>query len=125
MIVAQQNQNEDIYTLARVINPEQVPLVPTDVASISCAVYDLSTQSLTPVLTPTINVGAVMQPQLLTDYGWLQDDIGYNFRHRLEVGTSLIGGHTYRIEYRLLANSGLSWTRLYVNKAVTVLPQFS
>lgn len=125
MIVAQQNQNEDIYTLARVINPEQIPLVPTDVASIVCAVYDLSTQNLTPVLTPTINVGAVMQSTLLTNYGWLQDDIGYNFRHRLEVGTTLIGGHTYRIEYKLDATAGLSWTKLYVNKVVTILPQFS
>lgn len=130
MIVATQNQGEDIITLARVINPQQFPVVPADVASIACTVWDLSVPSATPVVTLTRDVAAIIQPSLLTDYGWLQDDIGYNFRDRVGSNeitptSGFVGGHTYRIEYKLTANLGQYWNVLFVNKVVTILPQLS
>lgn len=129
MIVATQNQNEDIFTLARVINPQQEPIVGADVGSIDLKVYDLSTQSTTAVYTATaLPVGQVISNDLQTTYGWSQDAIGWNFKHRLEVtapGISLIGGHTYRLEYKLQSTGAQDWNYLYVNKVVTILPQLS
>lgn len=129
MIVATQNQNEDIFTLARVVNPQQDPIVGADIASIQLKVYDLSTQSTTAVYTvAALPIGQVISDSLQTTYGWSQDAIGWNFKHRLEVtapGISLIGGHTYRLEFKLASQGAQDWTFLYVNKVVTILPQLS
>ena len=131
MIVATQNQNEDIFTLARVVNPLQTPILQADVGSVALKVYDLSTQSTTPVYTiASIAVGLVISDTPQTTYGWSQDAIGWNFKHRLEVtalglGISLIGGHTYRLEYKLQSTGAQDWNYLYVNKVVTILPQLS
>ena len=131
MIVATQNQNEDIFTLARVVNPQQQPIVGADIASIQLKVYDLSTQSTTAVYTvAALPIGQVISDSLQTTYGWSQDALGWNFKHRLEVtalglGISLIGGHTYRLEFKLASQGAQDWTFLYVNKVVTILPQLS
>jgi hypothetical protein len=129
MIVATQNQNEDIFTLARVVNPQQHPIVGADIASIQLKVYDLSTQSTTAVYTvAALPIGQVISDSLQTTYGWSQDALGWNFKHRLEVGlvgSGLIGGHTYRLEFKLASQGAQDWTFLYVNKVVTILPQLS
>jgi hypothetical protein len=129
MIVATQNQNEDIITLARVVNPQQSPILQADVNSVALKVYDLSTQSTTAVYTvASIAVGLVVSDTLQTTYGWSQDATGWNFKHRLEVGLvtgGLIGGHTYRLEYKLQSTGTQDWNYLYVNKVVTILPQLS
>ena len=86
MIVATQNQNEDIFTLARVVNPQQQPIVMGDIASIQLKVYDLSTQSTTAVYTvAALPIGQVISDSLQTTYGWSQDALGWNFKHRLDI----------------------------------------
>ena len=129
MMTAYQNQNEDIFTLARVVNPQQNAILQTDVNTIVLKVYDLSVPSTTPVFTDnTLVPGQVISNTLQTTYGWSQDAIGWNFKHRLEIEDvtgGLIGGHTYRLEFKLQSQGDQDWNYLYVNKVVTILPQLS
>lgn len=123
-MVAYINQNEDIWTFARLVNPQQIPIVQSDVSSIECAVYDLSSATpWTAVATPAIIVSQAVFDTLFVDYGWSQDDIGYNFRHRIQPSTlATKGGHSYKIEYKLSSNGPQDWQTLTIAKIVTIAP---
>lgn len=133
------NDLEDIWTFARIVNPQQQAIIPSDVGSVTCTIYDLSATAYSGGTSPYVAksttviapVSSVIMPSLMTDYGWSQDNIGYNFRHRIlntfiNNGTQAAkGGHTLKIEYVLNSTNNTSnqdWTKLVIVKYVTLAP---
>lgn len=98
------------WTLAFIAAPDGTAIVPTDVSSIDVAVYDMASPSTAIYaatgLSPTTAPAIIIAPPAVQD-GWdanSQSTGGLNFRHYLKLstveggGTSIVGGHTYRIE---------------------------
>jgi hypothetical protein len=89
---------------------EGATLAPADVASITCAVYDLDSASwTTPVATPTVPLSAMSA--LVVDGDW-DDAYGRNFVFTVAGATFSIPHHRYQIQFILtLTGSGntLEW----------------
>jgi len=108
-------KNGTATLLARIVGQGGAAMVQADVSSSSYTIYLLDDQdadSRTPVAGHTdveLTVGAVMFTSLQTDGMWTVDDIGYNFRHLLDVAAHQafsIAGRRYLVEYRLVPAGG-------------------
>lgn len=79
-----------------------------DVASITCAVYDLTgTTPGTPVVSPTVTVASAVYDTLQTaDNLWSMDSHGYNFRHELPTTAFPTADHTYLVRYTVVSTGG-------------------
>lgn len=101
--------------LARIVGNDGADLVQADLASIEYAVYLLDDQDAdarTPISGHTdvaVNVTDAVFDTLQKDALWTVDDVGYNFRHVLDVSSSQafsVAGRRYLVEFRLVPNSG-------------------
>jgi hypothetical protein len=108
-------KNGSITLLARVVGRDGDNIVQFDVASIEYSVYLLDDQdadSRTEVEGHTdvaLSVSQVIFDTLQLDLLWTVDDLGYNFRHVLDVSQGpafAVAGRRYLVEHRLTPISG-------------------
>ncbi len=108
-------KNGSATLLARVVGADGAPIVSADLSAIRYSVYLLDDQdpdSRTPV---TGHAGAVMPvadtvlDALQQDALWTVDQVGYNFRHVLDVSAApafSIAGRRYLVEFQLTPRCG-------------------
>ncbi|MGQ9504224.1 MAG: hypothetical protein ACUVQG_03865 [Thermogutta sp.] len=107
-------QNATATFLARVLGYDGQPVQPSQIASVRYTVAEYADDLMTTtpvqghtdvVLSPTDVLFATLQKDAL----WDLDDVGYNFRHVIDVSQApafpVAGGH-YRVEYRLTPQAG-------------------
>lgn len=98
-------QNGDASFLARV-EIDGVVAQKSDIATITCNVYDLKGDTpTTPVLTPTLTVAATMFDTLQTDGRWTRDTSGYNFRHAMPNTAFTHARHEYDVVYQFTSST--------------------
>lgn len=97
-------EGKDIWTKARVVGDDLVPLLQADCSGWSLQVFDRdSDTSETSLYTFTqTSVSSVVYNTLQLGPEWTKDDIGYNFKHQIpQASFTQQGGHTYVLEYQL------------------------
>lgn len=107
-------QNATATFLARVLGYDGQVVSPSQITSIQYTVAECGDDpaSLTPVAGHTnvvLNPSNVLFATLQKDVLWDLDDVGYNFRHVIDVSQAPAfptAGHHYRVEYRLFPNTG-------------------
>lgn len=107
-------QNATAAFLARVLNYDGQPVTPSQIASLQYTVSECQDDllAITPVEGHTavaINPSDVLFATLQKDNLWDVDDLGYNFRHVIDVSQAPAfptAGCHYRIEYRLTPQTG-------------------
>jgi hypothetical protein len=79
----------------------------SQVTAIGYEAWDLDQSSTANPVASSTNLGAanVVFNTLQTDNRWTKDATGYNFRHTMGSSVFAIGGHTYRVEYKLTESS--------------------
>lgn len=114
-------EGKDIWTKARVVGDDLVPLLQADVSGYSLQVFDRdSDTSETSIYTfTTTSATSVVYNTLQLGPEWTKDDIGYNFKHRVDdAAWAQQGGHTYVLEYQLETTA---WGPVPVIHHVTVI----
>jgi len=108
-------KNGSATLLARVVGDDGTAVSPGDISSARYSVYLLDDQdpdARTPVAAHqdvAIGVGQVLFDTLQTDDLWTVDQVGYNFRHVLDVSANpafAIAGRRYLVEFQLTPVSG-------------------
>jgi hypothetical protein len=108
-------KNGSATCLARIVGHDAQPIVPGDVAQIEYSVYLLDARDPDSRSTVAGHDGESLLPAdvlfdtLVTDDLWTRDDVGYNFRHAMDVSTDhafAIAGRDYLVEYRLSPYAG-------------------
>ena len=103
-------KNGSVTLLARIVGGEGDNIVRADVIAVKYTVYLLDDQnpdSRTAVAGHTdaaLVVAEVISDTLQTDAIWTVDEIGYNFRHVLDVSAHpafAVAGRRYLVEYQL------------------------
>lgn len=101
--------------LARVVDVQAEPITRASVASARYTVFALEAdrpESLIAVSgheDAALDVEAILFDSLQTGGGWTADEVGYNFRHELDVSAAeafLEAGRQYQVRYELLPVSG-------------------
>ena len=78
-----------------------------DLASITCAVFDMSDSGTAAIATPTVTISsAIINTPVTSTAIWCRDSVGYNFLHDLPPTAFPTGGHVYRIEYKFTTTGG-------------------
>jgi len=107
-------QNATATFLARILGYDGQPVTPAQIGSIYYTVAECGDDptEVTPVeghdnvaLTP----GSVLFATLQKDALWDRDEVGYNFRHVIDVSQASAfptAGQHYRVEYRLMPHIG-------------------
>jgi hypothetical protein len=108
-------KNGSATLLARVVGGNGQPVVQADIASASYTAYlldDRDADSRTAVTGHTavsLVVADVIFDTLQTDALWTVDDVGYNFRHVLDVSANpafATAGRRFLVEFKLIPNTG-------------------
>jgi len=108
-------KNGSATLLARVVGHDGAAVVPGDFAGADYSVYlldDHDPDARTPVTghqDVALSVSEVLFAALQTDDLWTVDELGYNFRHVLDVSGNpafAIAGRRYLVEFRLAPVSG-------------------
>jgi hypothetical protein len=108
-------KNGSATLLARVVGTNGTPIQQAQIASAQYGVYLLDhddPDAATAVLGHdgvSINVSSLIFDTLQTDGAWDVDQMGYNFKHVLDVSTNgafTEAGRTYRIVFELSPASG-------------------
>jgi len=108
-------KNGSATLLARVVGQGGADIVQADLSAVRYTVYLLDDQdpdSRTAVANHTnvtLSVGQVIFDSLQLDPLWTVDEIGYNFRHVLDVSPHQafsIAGRNYLVEYQLTPMAG-------------------
>jgi hypothetical protein len=108
-------KNGSATCLARIVGHDAQPIVPGDVAEIEYGVYLLDARDPDSRSAVAGHDGAALVPAdvlfdtLVTDDCWTRDELGYNFRHALDVSTDhafATAGRGYLVEYRLSPHAG-------------------
>ena len=103
-------KNGSATMLARVVGADAQPIVQADIASATYSVFLLdgddpdSRTAVTGQTDVSLTVADIIFDTLQTDDLWTVDDIGYNFRHVLDVSAEeafAVAGRMYLVEYRL------------------------
>jgi hypothetical protein len=104
-------EGQHVTTSARVVRPDDVALVQSDVSSVSVKVFDLSSNAPdTAIATLAPAVSSVIFNTLQNDGYWSLDGTGYNLRHTVAGSNFPRGGRTYRVEYEIVtASYGTFW----------------
>lgn len=107
-------QNATATFLARILGYDGQPVTPSQIASVCYTVAECGDDpaEATPVqghdnvaLTPANVLFATLQKDVL----WDRDEVGYNFRHVIDVSQASAfptAGQHYRVEYRLVPQAG-------------------
>ena len=79
-----------------------------DVASITCSVFDLDSDTPdTPITTPTVIVStSVLDTPVTVNTLWTVDTTGYNFIHDLAATNFPTGSNRYSVEYAVSMTNG-------------------
>ncbi len=108
-------KNGSVTLLARVVGKDGANIVQADIASAKYSVYLLDDQdadSRTAITGHTavgLTVADVVFNTLQNDALWTVDEIGYNFRHVLDVSANqafTIAGRRFLVEFELTPSSG-------------------
>lgn len=107
-------QNATATFLARVLGYDGQPVTPSQITSIQYTVAECGDDptTVTPVVghnTVVLSPADVLFATLQKDVLWDLDDVGYNFRHVIDVSQAPAfptSGQHYRVEYRLLPATG-------------------
>jgi len=103
-------KNGTVTLLARIVGASGANITPGDIDTVTYTVYllddqDADARSAVEYHTEVaLNVEAVIFSSLQLDDLWTVDQIGYNFRHELDVSAHpafTIAGRRYLVEYRL------------------------
>lgn len=101
--------------LARVVDADGAALTPSDLSAVEYSLFLLSpdepdqrtlVEGHTAVVVP---VAETVFAELQTGPVWSRDEVGYNFRHTLDVAARpafAIAGRHYLVEYRLTPVTG-------------------
>lgn len=89
------------------------------VTSIACVVKDITADSTTTIISPTITVASVVFDALQTTAAWSFDDTGFNFKHDLAATAFPDAGHVYHVEYKFTPTSGSVFYVVYHVTALT------
>jgi len=101
--------------LARIVGHDATAITRTDVSSIQYSIYLLAADdpdSRTVVAghdAVAVDKITTIFDSLQTDARWTRDDVGYNFRHTIDVtsnGAFMLAGRDYLVEYRLTPTTG-------------------
>jgi hypothetical protein len=104
-----------VVLLARVVGADGSPLVPSRVSSACYSVElldETDADATTPVTGHTavpVGISGLLSETLLIDDAWEVDELGYNFRHELDVSAQpafAIAGRNYRIVFELVPADG-------------------
>ncbi len=104
-----------VVLLARVVGADGSPLVPSQITSARYTVElldEADADVATPVAAHTavqVAVAGLLSETLLIDDTWEVDDLGYNFRHELDVSAQPafdIAGRNYRVVFELVPANG-------------------
>ncbi len=107
-------KNGSAPLLARVVGADGLAITQADVASATYSIYlldDDDADSRTVVAEHSdvsLSVGTTIFNSLQTDDLWTVDDVGYNFRHVLDVSTNqafTVAGRRYLVEFQLVPSS--------------------
>ena len=87
-------------------------LTQSDVASITCSVYDTDGDggTTTPVATPTVTLGTSIIVPDATGHIWTKDAVGYNFIHDIANTAFANSNHRYSVVYIVTLNNGAVFT---------------
>lgn len=108
-------KNGSLTMLGRVVGEDAQAIVQADIASAKYSVYlldDDDADSRTGVSGHTnvaLTVADIIFNSLQTDDLWTVDDVGYNFRHVLDVSANqafAVAGRRYLVEFSLTPNDG-------------------
>jgi hypothetical protein len=108
-------KNGSVTLLARVVGKDGANIVQADIASARYSVYLLDDQdadsrtAVTGHSDVVLNVSDVVFNTLQNDLLWTMDEIGYNFRHVLDVTEHqafTVAGRRFLVEFALTPNSG-------------------
>lgn len=108
-------KNGSCTLLARVVGADGRPIVRADVASAQYTVYlldETDADAGMPVaghVDVSLEVAGLLYDALQKDALWDVDDVGYNFKHMLDVSAHpafAAAGSTYRIVFELTPASG-------------------
>lgn len=108
-------KNGSLALLARVLGAAGQPIVPADLTAASYTIYRLDEtdpDSETPVAGHTavsLEVASVVFASLQRDANWNVDEVGYNFKHTLDISAQpafATAGIYYRLRYELVPTSG-------------------
>lgn len=102
-------EGKNIWTKARVLGEDNIPLLQADVTGYSLQVFDtdVSTSETAVYSFSTTSASSVIFNTLQLDSSWRKDTIGYNFKHEVAYDAWVQqGGHTYVLEYELTTDDG-------------------
>ena len=108
-------KNGSATLLARVVGADGTPIVQADVASATYTAERLDENdpdAAVPVAghaDVAVDVASLIYDTLQNDDLWDADDVGYNFKHVLDVATHPVfaaAGCSYRIRFELTPGSG-------------------
>ena len=108
-------KNGPATLLARVVGSDGQAVTQADIASAKYAVYLLDDQdadgrtSVDGHTDVSLTVADVVFDSLQTDALWTVDELGYNFRHTLDVSAKqafATAGRRFLVQYELVPNSG-------------------
>ncbi len=107
--------NGSAVLLARVVDSQGLPVTQASVASVEYSIFALEVDdplTLTAVVgheAVTLDIADVIFDTLQNDAAWTLDEVGYNFRHEVDVTTNEAFpqvGRVYQIRYEMLPLSG-------------------
>ncbi len=108
-------ENSTAILMARLVDASGTPIQPATVRAIDCTIYEIDPcwpHGLTLVTgydVVYVAVAIVVFDSLQTDELWTVDDVGYNFRHEVNVGSNHRFpklGFQYQVRYRLTDSNG-------------------
>ena len=118
-------KNGSVTLLARIVGGEGNNIVRADVVAAKYTVYLLDDQNpdgrvaVAGHTDAALAVTEVIFNTLQTDAIWTVDEIGYNFRHVVDVSAQpafAVAGRRYLVEYQLTPTVGqMIWVRFRIN----------
>ncbi len=99
----------------QVVGSEGKAILPGDVSTIACTVYDQDSQTPSEPFAVTITSAAILSTLTVANNWALQDQIGYNFLFVVPGANFAVAGHTYRIVFEITTTGGtpLGWYHLH------------
>ena len=108
-ITAVIDKGAEVTFRARLLKEDGAALAEADLSSISMKIFDytdlataivIGSGSVTALTIATSTAGSTFDTS-----NWSKDDIGYNFSLTYDTASFLSGGHTYRVEIKIVTSS--------------------
>jgi hypothetical protein len=99
----------------QVVAGEGKAILPGDVSTIACTVYDQDSQTPGAPFTVAITSAAILSTLTVANNWAQQDNIGYNFFFVVPGSNFAVAGHTYKIVFEITTTGGtpLGWYHLH------------